>query len=175
MFIILISNMTLSKVIQDALNEQLRSEAQSVFLFLEMANWLHTNQYYGLAHWMRVQSEEEIGHMLKVIDYIMKRNGSFEIPTIEKKTYNWSTPESVFNDAMEYEKIVTANVNKWSKIAEENADYAYQEFLNFFVKDQVEEEEELRKILISFDQLKDSKDKYFLMDKRLGKRKKKKD
>src|SRR5690606_6418299 len=105
--------------------------------------------------------------------YIMDRDGVPEMPAIEKCKHEYSSPEDVFNVCNDYQKNVTAMMNNWMKIAEEEQDYSYQCFLDFFVEDQVEEEKKVRQIVKQYELLKESTDKEFFMEKLLSKRLKK--
>jgi ferritin len=130
----------LSPAMQDALNGQITKEFYASQLYLAMSAYLEALNLKGFAHWMRVQSEEEREHALKLFDFILERGGSVELGALEQPPSEFGSPVEIFQASLGHERKVTASINDlYGRAAAEN-DYASQVFLQWFIEEQVEEE-----------------------------------
>jgi ferritin len=130
----------LSYSIQKLLNQQLVKELTASNLYLAMSAHFAEANLLGMAHWMRVQSEEERGHALRILDFIVDRNGRVEIGAVDQPPGEFGAPVEIFKQALEHERKVTASISHiYAQAAQEN-DYATQVFLQWFINEQVEEE-----------------------------------
>jgi len=124
----------------DSLNNQLNAELYSSYLYLSMAAYFESKDLQGFGHWMRVQAQEELFHGMKFYDYIKDRGGKVNLKAIEGPPTNWDSPSAPFEHALNHEKKVTGLINDLVNLAIEEKDHATNNFLQWFVKEQVEEE-----------------------------------
>ena len=130
----------LKKGIEDALNKQVNRELFSSILYLSMAAYFEAENLRGFAHWMKVQAEEEKNHAMKIYDFIVEAGGRARFAAIEAPKGEWKSPLEVFEHAYEHEKKVTGMIHDIVTLAVKEKDYATQNMLQWFVKEQVEEE-----------------------------------
>lgn len=133
-------NIMVSKKMQDAINDQMKNEFHSSYLYLSMAADFHHQGWEGMAHWMHKQAGEEKEHYQKFYDYLIEREGRVELLGIDKPKNGWDSPLEAFKDALAHEKFITGKINDLYNLAKEEEDVAAQVFLDWFVKEQVEEE-----------------------------------
>lgn len=130
-----------------ALNEQLNAEVYSGYLYLSMAAYFEDIDLAGFANWMRVQAEEELEHGMKFYDYIIRRGGSVTLKAIEEPQTEWESPLAAFEHVLSHEQLVTSLINNLVDLAIEEKDHATNNFLQWFVEEQVEEEENAMEML----------------------------
>lgn len=151
-----------------ALNEQMKKEFYSSFLYLSMAGYFEEMGLSGFAKWMRAQEQEERGHGLKIFDYIVQRNGRVVIKEIDAPPTEWDNPTQAFRETLAHEKEVTAKINHLMDMAITEKDYATVSFLKWFIDEQVEEEFSVQEILDKLKLAADSPGGLFILDKDLG-------
>jgi len=132
--------MNLSKAMQDALNEQIKNEFYSAYLYLAMSAHFESLNMPGSAKWMRAQFSEEQMHALKMADYVNDRGGQVVLQAIGQPPAEWKSPVAVWENVLEHEQKVTALINQLYAQAVAEKDFASQTFLAWFVSEQVEEE-----------------------------------
>ena len=160
--------MILSRKLSDALNEQINMEMWSSNLYLSLSVHFAQIGMDGFAHWMRKQSEEELEHAYKMIDYSIKRGGQVTIGVVNSVPTALGTPVEIFDHVYHHEVHVSESIDKIVDIASEEKDKATQDFLWGFVREQVEEEATAKAIV---DKLKLFGENHaILMDHHLGKR-----
>ena len=125
--------MTISKTVQDAINDQIKNELASAYLYLSMSAYFQTVNLPGFASWMRVQHTEELGHAMKFYDYIFDRNGQAVVPSIEKPAMDFKSPLDVFQKYLEHEQKVSASIYRLYEIATKENDYPSQVMLQWFI------------------------------------------
>ncbi len=130
----------LKQKIEKILNEQIEKEAYSSFLYLSMASWADSKGMAGIAQWLFAQAEEEKMHMLKFVDYINERGGRAIIPALEKAPDDWKDVFVLFDEVLEHEKYISASINDILALAVKENDFATQNWIQWFVTEQVEEE-----------------------------------
>jgi len=130
----------LNQKIELSLNEQLNAELYSSYLYLSMAAYYESKDLPGFAHWFRVQAQEELYHSMKFLDYINERGGRVNLKGIEGPQTEWSSIEAPLEQAYEHEVMVSGLINDLVNLAIEEKDHATNNFLQWFVKEQVEEE-----------------------------------
>lgn len=130
----------LSDKLQKALNEQINNEFHAAYLYLAMAEYFQANNLAGFAHWMRLQREEEIGHGMKIFDFILDRNGRVTLDEITRPKAGFESPLDVFERALEHERMVTGRINDLYELAKKAKDYPAEALMQWFVIEQVEEE-----------------------------------
>jgi ferritin len=137
----------LNKKIEDISNRQVEREGYSSNLYLAMASWAENNGMSGIASWLYVQADEERLHMLKFIKYINERGGKAIVPAFKKPVSNFKDVEDVFKQVLSHEEFVTASINEIVQMTIEVKDYTTQNFLQWFVNEQIQEEASARAIL----------------------------
>ncbi len=160
----------ISKKIEEALNGQLNAELYSAYLYLSMAAYFESADLAGFASWMRVQVAEERFHAMKFYDYIIERGGRVTLGPIEAPPSDWDSPLAVFEATLTHEQMVTGLINNLMDLAREEKDNASEIFLQWFVNEQVEEEDNVGKALGQLKLIKDSPQALFMMDREMGQR-----
>jgi ferritin len=130
----------LNPKIQDAFNRQISAELSSAYLYLSMSAYFEAESLRGMAHWMRVQSQEEHKHAMKLFAFINERNGRVTLGPLEAPPSEWKSPLDVFEDAYKHELKVSGLINNLMNLALAEKDHAASSFLQWFVNEQVEEE-----------------------------------
>jgi ferritin len=126
--------------IQDAMNKQINAETYSAYLYLSMAAYFEDVNLLGFANWMKCQAQEEMTHAMKFFDFINERGGRVNLTPIEGPPTEWDSPLNAFQEAYNHETKVTAMINDLVNLAIEEKDHASNNFLQWFVAEQVEEE-----------------------------------
>lgn len=130
----------LSKEIQDALNAQIHHEFHSAYLYLSMSAYMESMNFKGFAHWLLVQSQEEIKHAMKLFKYVNDRNGRVILKGLEQPPESFPSVLATFEAALEHERKVTGMIHELYGLATRTNDYATQVQLQWFINEQVEEE-----------------------------------
>ncbi|PKG31613.1 ferritin [Methanoregula sp.] len=160
----------LSKSMETALNRQVNREMYSAYLYLAMSAYFETASMKGFAKWMRIQAKEEQTHAMKIYDYIIARGGKVTLDAIEAPKAKWASAGKVFEEVFSHEQKVTAMINNLVDLAIKEKDHATFEMLQWFVKEQVEEEEHASEIVSQIAILGDVVGHLFWLDHQLGKR-----
>ncbi len=137
----------LSEKMLHALNEQIKWELQSSYLYLGMAAWLSDAKFDGVAKWMRVQAKEEVEHAMKFYSYIEERGNRVVLEAIPAPEKEWTGVCEVMEKSLAHEQFVTSLIHKLVDLAAEEKDHATSVFLQWFVKEQVEEEATFRDLV----------------------------
>jgi len=160
----------ISEKMQEALNKQLNAEFYSAYLYLSMVGYFESIDLKGFANWMRVQTQEEQFHAMKFYDYIIERGGRVILRQIETPPNNWDSPLAVLEATLKHEQKVTGLINDLVYLAREQKDNASEIFLQWFVKEQVEEEDNVSTVLAQLKLVKASPQALFMMDKEMAQR-----
>ncbi len=161
----------LSKIMEEALNKQINRELYSSYLYLAMSSYFRSANMDGFAHWMRLQAEEEKAHGMKIYDYVLARGGKITLGAIEAPKAKWASAGKIFEEVYAHEQKVTSMINALVELAIKEKDHATFEMLQWFVKEQVEEEEHASGILSQIRVVGDVPGHLFWLDHELGKRK----
>lgn len=160
----------MEKKLQDALNEQVKNELYSAYLYLSMAAYCESENLPGLAHWMKIQAKEETGHGMKIFEFLVDRGIRVILKAIPQPTIDFSSPQDVFEKTLEHEKKVTGLINKLYGTSKQAEDNAAQVFLQWFITEQVEEEKNATHILEMLKAIKPRSAAMIMLDKELAKR-----
>ena len=136
-----------SQKVEDALNAQITKEAASSQFYLAMASWAETAGFGGVSQFLYKQSEEERQHMMKLIKFVNERGGHAIIDTLTAPPKTWESAQEVFEDLLNHEISVSASINELVEICMSEKDYTTQNFLQWYVAEQIEEEALARTIL----------------------------
>ncbi len=158
----------LKQTVQDAMNEQIKNELYSAYLYLSMAAYCESINLPGFAHWMRMQDEEERIHGMKFYDFIHERGGRVILHAIDQPTAEFESPLDVFEKTLEHEQHVTSLINNLYALAVEEKDYASQIFLQWFISEQVEEEDSASQIIETLKMIENSRQGLLMLDRELG-------
>jgi len=137
----------LSNKLESIMNEQIGKEAYSSNLYLAMASWAETQGYEGIANWFYAQAEEEHMHMLKFIRFINEKGGKAIIPALEMPPASFPDVKHIFVEALKHEQYITASINEIMHVAVEEKDFSSQNWLQWFVAEQTEEEASVQRII----------------------------
>ena len=158
----------LSPRMQDALNAQINAELHAFYTYLSMSAYFESQGYPGFAAWMRHHSDEEMVHAMKIYDYIIDRRSVVRLQAIAAPRTEWSTPLDVLKDALAHEQHVTRLINDLVALAREERDYATDSFLQWFVDEQVEEEQIVDAIIQDLEHIGDFGPGLYMLDRELG-------
>lgn len=157
-----------SPKMQDAINDQIRNELASSYTYLAMSAWLEQQQFLGCAAWMRMQSQEENAHAMRLYDFLHARGGKVRLQTLDQPLGEYSSVPQVFEAALEQERTVTGQIESLYELAFEQKAFAALVELEWFIKEQVEEEKTLRDIVHKFNLVKDDPASLLDLDRELG-------
>lgn len=160
----------MDKKMEAAFNDQINKEYYSAYLYLAMKTIFAQMNLAGFVNWFDIQVKEECAHAQGMYDYVLERGGSVELDKIDKPELNGTTPLEIFKQVLEHEKYVTSRINIVYDVAEEVKDRAAMLFLNWYVKEQVEEEASAGDILAKIDMIGDDKQGLLALDKELAAR-----
>lgn len=137
----------LPKKVEEILNVQVEKEDYSSQLYLAMASWAENKGMEGVAGWLYAQSEEERLHMLKLVKYINERDGIAIIQGMETPPSNFKDVFSMFDQVLEHEKYISASINEIVAVCIAESDFTTQNWIQWFVNEQIEEEASVRAII----------------------------
>ncbi len=129
-----------SEAIEKALNDQINAELYSAYLYYAMAAYFDSINLVGFASWMKIQVQEELAHVQKFYDFINERNGRVNLGAVDQPALEWETPLTAFEAAYNHEVMVSGLINDLVDLSIKESDHATNNFLQWFVSEQVEEE-----------------------------------
>jgi ferritin len=156
--------------VRDAINEQIKHEFYSAYVYLSMAGSFGVANLPGFGHWMRKQYEEETGHALKFFDFLLDRGESVQLLPLEGPPHAFRSPLDTFEQALEHEKEITSRIHELYDLSVQEGDYPAQVLLNWFVTEQVEEEKVATEIVERLRMADDDSAALLLLDRELGER-----
>lgn len=160
----------ISKKMQDALNEQINAELYSAYLYLAMESYFESLNLAGFANWMRIQTQEEALHAMKIYDFVNERGGKVTLKAIAQPPAKWASPLAVFEAVYKHEQKVTGLINELVNLAVKEKDHATNSFLQWFVNEQVEEESSANAMVQKVKMVNKTPGGIFMLDKELGQR-----
>ena len=160
----------LSQLVQDKINEQINNELFSSYSYLAMSAWCSHEQFHGCAQWLRIQSQEEYAHAMRLYDFLIMRGCKVQLKRVDKPKRKFPSIVSVFENVLKQEKTVTAQINSLFELAFEEKAFAALVELEWFVQEQVEEEKNARDVLHKFNMVADDPSSLLDLDRELGER-----
>jgi ferritin len=157
----------LNEKVEKGLNSQLNAEMYSSYLYLSMSAYCKTMNLDGFANWLYVQAQEEMVHAMKFYDFINQRGGSVQLRQIDGPPTKWSGVEEIFENVYEHEQKVTGLIHGLVDLAIEQRDHAANIFLQWFVTEQVEEEDNASSLVEQVKRVSGTKEGLFLLDREL--------
>jgi len=158
----------LTKKIEDALNKQVALEQESSQYYLAMASWAEVKGYQGISGFLFRHSEEERMHMLKLIHFINDRGGQAVIHALPKPPKEFKSVQGIFEHILEHERTVTKEINNLVDGCLKEKDYTTHNFLQWYVAEQIEEENLARQIIDKLNLIGNDKGGMYLFDRDLG-------
>lgn len=137
----------LPKKVEEILNEQILREDYSSQLYLSMASWAENQGFEGVANWLYAQAEEERMHMLKLVRYVNERDGVAVIPGIETPPKDFGDVFGMFDQVLAHEKYISGSINDIVAMCIAENDYTTQNWIQWFVTEQIEEEASVKAII----------------------------
>ena len=103
--------MEINASVQEAINKQIREEIASAYIYLSMSAYLESINLPGFAHWMRVQTQEELAHAMKFFHYINERGGRVVLEGIDQPPLEFAGPTDVFEKTLAHEQYITDKIH----------------------------------------------------------------
>jgi ferritin len=160
----------ISEKMQNAINDQIKAELDSSYLYLAMSAYCESINFKGYAAWFRAQAGEERGHAMKFYDYIVDRGGRVILKAIDMPASDFGNMQKAFQQTYDHERVVTGMINHLYEMAVSEKDFATQEMLNWFVKEQVEEEASASEMLEQIKMTEGRLGSLLYLDRHAGKR-----
>jgi ferritin len=162
--------MKLEKTVLKAMNEQINKELFSSYLYLSMSAWCESEGYPGCAKWLKVQSEEENDHAMKIYRFIHERGGKVDLEAIDKPKSEFKNLPALFSMVLEHEQKVSASITALYETAMKANDYPTQIMLQWFITEQVEEEKNSNEVVDLLKKVGDSPVSLMMFDRQMGAR-----
>ncbi len=160
----------LDETVEKALNDQIKEELNSYYIYLSMEAYFESESLDGFATWMELQAQEEIEHAMRFFRYINERGGRVKLQSLEEPKSDWDSPKEAFKDAYEHEQYITNKIDELVDLAEEKNDKATRNMLEWFVEEQVEEEASTEEIIDKLEMVGESGPGLLALDNALGQR-----
>jgi ferritin len=160
----------INKKMYDAINDQIKNELESAYIYLSMAAYFHQQNLDGMAHWMRCQIHEETIHAMKFFDHLTTRGAAVVLKDLKQLKTIWKSPLEAWKDAYAHEQFITAKIHSLIKIARKENDYTAEPLLAWFANEQIEEESNTDKVCRQLEMVGENKQGLFMLDRELGTR-----
>lgn len=159
-----------SETVQAALNEQMNLEFQSAYTYLAMSADCEYNNFPGFAHWLREQSLEENNHGMRLYHFLAARGCRVVLKMMEQPDLEFSSVHDIFRRALEQERFVSERINALYKLAWKEECFAALVTLEWFITEQVEEEQTARQTLARLEMVKDDPAALLDLDRQMQQR-----
>jgi ferritin len=160
----------INEKVQKAFNQQIGAELGSAYIYVSMAAYFDSVHLRGMAKWMQVQAGEEVEHAMKFYKFIYERGGRVTLGPVDAPQSDWASPLAAFEDAYKHERKISGMINDLVDLAQKESDKAAENFLAWFIEEQVEEEAHAREICNQLKMIGESKNGLFMLNVHLGKR-----
>ena len=160
----------MKQAVLDGINEQIKNELYSGYLYLGMSSHFEMENLKGFAHWMRLQAQEELEHAVRLFDHVARRGGRVTLHAIDAPPTEFGTPLSIFQRALEHERHVTRSINELYRLARQENEYATELELQWFVQEQVMEEDNAATAVDQLELAGDNKAALLMLDRQFGQR-----
>jgi len=160
----------IGKKMEKALNGQINNEMYSAYLYMAMSAHAAAEGLKGFANWFMVQFHEEMVHAMKFYEFVLARGGTVELQAIKQPPKSWKSPMQMFQDTYKHEQFITACINDLVALARKENDNASEVMLQWYVTEQVEEEENDTEIIGMLKMAGESTQGLMMIDAKLGAR-----
>ncbi|MGD9720412.1 MAG: ferritin [Pirellulales bacterium] len=157
-----------SAMVQDAINEQINNELAASYTYLAMSAYCERENFMGCASWLRLQSAEEYGHGMRLLDFLLARDGTVKLKAIDEPVSKYKSIASVFEQGLAQEQETSQEIDKLYELAMKEKAFAALVELQWFITEQVEEEKTAREIVAKFHLCKDDPSALLDLDRELG-------
>ncbi len=154
----------------EAINRQINSELSASYSYLAMSAWCERQKFTGAARWLRLQSQEEYMHAMKLFDFILARDAQVDLKPIDNPPQSFASLADVFEKALEQEQEVSRQIDTLYETAFKEKAFAAVAELQWFLTEQVEEEKVGREIVAKFRLIGNDPASILDMDRELGSR-----
>jgi ferritin len=162
--------MSMTPVVRDAINQQINAELSASYQYLAMSAYCETENLRGFAHWLRIQSQEEYGHGMKLFDFMIARGVDPDLKPLKAPTVRFKSAREVFETVLSQEQEVTRQIDALYELAFNEKQFAAMVELQWFLTEQVEEERSAREIVAKFRMIGDDPASLLDLDRELGAR-----
>lgn len=162
--------MELAKKVETALNRQITHELEAWHVYLSMSAYFEALSFSGMASWMKKQAEEEMAHAMKIFAYVNSRGGAVTLEALAAPASKFASPLAAFEAALGHEQRNTKFIEELSDVAEAEKDKATVSFLQWFIDEQVEEEDSARRNIEHVKMAGESKGALLHLDHQMSKR-----
>lgn len=152
------------------LNDQVNKEFYSAYLYLEFSNYFEARGLDGFANWYKIQAQEERDHAMLFYQYLHNNNAKVTLEAIAKPEKKLDSDMDVLKAGLEHEMYVTGLINDIYAAAHEAKDFRTMQFLDWFVKEQGEEENNAETLVKKFELFGDDPKSLYMLDNELGAR-----
>ena len=159
-----------TKKMHQALNDQIHHELESAYIYLSMAAYFESENFPGFAHWMKMQFEEEMEHGFRFYDFIHSRGGQVKLLAIAEPPDAYESPLAAFENALAHEQKISNDIHNLYGLATEEKDYPSLSFLQWFIDEQVEEEENVGGVVEDIKRVHTSEHGLLMLDRELAQR-----
>lgn len=158
----------ISNKIKDILNEQINKEFYSAYLYLAMSAYFSEIGLYGFSHWTKIQSREEIDHGMILFDYVLNRKSQVQLKNLSSPNLNFNGPIDVFEQIYKHECSITESIDCVANLSEGECDLATRNFIDWYLKEQIEEETSVLRIISKLKAFGAENSSLYLLDKELA-------
>ena len=156
--------------VRDEMNDQIKYELESYYLYLSMVAWFHAQNLDGMAHWMRCQAHEEMNHAMKFFDHIIERGGTVELLDLKQRKIAWDSPLEAWKDALAHETFVSERIRTITKVVREESDFSAEPICAWFNSEQIEEESNAAKGVASLEMVGGDRQGLLMIDREMAAR-----
>lgn len=156
--------------VEKAFNEQINEELFSSYVYLAMAAHFEALNWEGFAGWMKHQAQEEMEHAMRLFNHLTRRGGRVTLKAIGEPPLDFGTPLEAFEKALAHEQHITGTITALYELALEEKDYPAQLELQWFIDEQVEEEENTGRVVELLKMAGENKGALLMLDRELAKR-----
>ena len=160
----------LNEKVSELLNTQINKEFYSAYLYLSFSNYFSDEGLDGFANWYNVQAQEERDHAMLFVQYMQNNDAKITFEAIDKPDSEFSSHIEVLEAGLKHERYVTGLINNIYGAAYDIKDFRTMQFLDWFIDEQAEEEENALALIEKFELLGKEGQGLYLLDKELGKR-----
>ncbi|MCP4751194.1 MAG: ferritin [Proteobacteria bacterium] len=160
----------LTENMETKLNNHINAEFYSAHLYLSMSSYFKSIDLMGFASWMQVQFEEEMSHAMKFFEFVDRMDGRVRLMEIQAPPVEWESALAVFEQTYAHEQKVSKGIHDLVSLALDEKDHATNNFLQWFVAEQVEEESSAKTILKKLRFVGDSTSSLLMIDQEMGQR-----
>jgi ferritin len=158
----------LTKKMESAINDQINAELFSSYLYMSMSAYFESLGLKGFAQWMKAQAQEEQFHAEKFYTYVNESGNRVILKAIKAPPVEWKNALEVFEEALKHEQKVTGLINNLMNLSIVEKDHATNNFLTWFVNEQVEEENSVREVIDELKLIGDGGSGMFMLNRELG-------